>query len=124
MCNSRGWLDDHRPVRLIVTFALLVAVAACGDGGPAAPLPPDTVRVANFAFTPSHMVVPLGTTITWEIDQPDAPHNVVSLSGPVSFNSGDPVGRGTFKFTFTTAGTYTYECTVHTNMTGTVVVTP
>jgi plastocyanin len=111
-------------VRLIVTSALLLLCVACGGGGKAAPLPPDTIRAANFAFTPSHMTVPVGTTVTWEIDQPDAPHNVVSLSGPTSFNSGQPVGKGTFRFTFTTAGTYTYECTVHTNMTGTIVVTP
>jgi plastocyanin len=109
--------------RLIVTSLLVLVGVACGSSGPAKPLPPNTVRAANFSFTPATLTVAVGTTVTWEIDEPDAPHNVVSLSGPLSFNSGDPVGRGTFRFTFTKSGTYTYECSVHTGMTGTIVVT-
>jgi plastocyanin len=62
--------------------------------------------------------------VTWEFHQPDAPHNVVSLSGPSAFNSGVPQGHGTFQYTFNATGTYTYDCQVHPNMTGTIIVTP
>jgi plastocyanin len=78
----------------------------------------------DFAFTPGTMTVPVGTTVTWQIDQPDAPHNVVSLDGPTSFNSGVPVGRGTFHYTFAQVGTWTYTCLVHPSMKGTVIVSP
>jgi plastocyanin len=82
------------------------------------------VLVANFSFSPQAMTVAVGTTVTWTFEQPEAPHNVVSLSLPVVFNSGTPRGRGTFRFTFTRPGTYAYICQVHPYMRGTVVVTP
>jgi plastocyanin len=39
-----------------------------------------------------------------------------------SFNSGDIKAGGTFKWTFTTPGTYTYSCVYHAWMKGTVIV--
>ncbi|MHB8466454.1 MAG: cupredoxin domain-containing protein [Acidimicrobiales bacterium] len=112
-----------------IASCLALALASCGGGGgggaaSVARPAPDTVRAANFAFTPDALTVHVGTTVTWVIDQPDAPHNVVSLSGPTSFNSGAPVGRGTFRFAFTQVGTYVYDCEVHPSMKGTIVVTP
>ena len=112
-------------------FAVLCAAAcltACGggSGGGSAALPPapNTVRAENFAFTPDTISVHVGDTVMWVIDQPAAPHNVVSLSGPDPFNSGVPTGKGTFRFTFTHVGTTTYTCLIHPNMKGTVTVTP
>jgi plastocyanin len=39
---------------------------------------------------------------------------------------GAPAAEGpqTFKVKFTTPGTYNYECVIHANMDGTIVVTP
>jgi len=106
-------------------LTLALGLTACGgSSGPPAPLPPNTVRVANFSFSPKDLTIPLGTTITWDFDQPDAPHNVVTTSGPATVNSGTPQGSGRYTYTFTKAGRYTYDCQVHPYMTGTVVVTP
>ena len=116
-------------VRALLALVVVGALSGCG-GGTAAPPPAGSppagplVRVADFSFTPHALTVPIGTTVTWEFEQPDAPHNVVSTTGPAGFDSGPPQGRGVFRFTFRAAGTYTYLCQVHPNMTGTVVVTP
>jgi plastocyanin len=102
-------------------------LGACGGSGkpsPAAPPPPNAVRVENFAFSPDTITVHVGATVTWLIHEPGAPHNVVSLSGVESFNSGAPVGSGRFAYTFRQPGTTTYQCLVHPSMRGTVVVTP
>jgi len=113
------------PRALAVAALVLGLASGCSSSPkPAAPLPPNSVLVANFAFTPAALTVPVGTTVTWVFRQKDSPHNVVSLTGPASFNSGSPQGSGTFTYTFTRPGTYTYDCQVHPNMTGTVTVTP
>jgi plastocyanin len=111
-------------MRLLAVVALVaLVVPACSSGGKAQALGPDDVLAANLTFRPGTLTVPVGTTVTWHIDQPDAHHNVVSTNAPVSFNSGAPVGKGTFSFTFTQPGTYNYVCLVHPTMTGKVVVT-
>ena len=114
-----------RIVRRAIVLAAIVgtfALGACTSSSP--PVAPGDVRVADFAFSPSTITVRVGESVTWLFDQPDAPHNVRSTSGPTSIDSGTPQGKGTFRYTFTTVGTYKYMCQVHPNMRGTVVVTP
>lgn len=115
-----------RPPRTIaaaLTAVVAVAsLAACGGGSATATLGPGEVQIANFAFTPSTLTVHVGETVTWLFDQPGVPHNVYSTGGPVHFESPGYQSSGTFRFTFTTAGTYTYVCQIHPNMVGTIVV--
>jgi plastocyanin len=92
----------------------------------AATTPPQSGNVAimiqNFAFNPQTITVKVGTTITWT-DKDSIAHTVTSTSGPTSFNSGALAAPGgTFKFTFTKAGTYTYHCMIHPSMTATITV--
>jgi plastocyanin len=77
------------------------------------------VKIDNFSFSPAALTVKAGTQITWTNDD-DIPHTVVS-NGPV-FKS-KVLGTGE-KFTFTASkpGTYSYSCSIHSNMTGKVVV--
>jgi plastocyanin len=67
-----------------------------------------------------------GGKVTWTwVGTSSVPHTVQSLGTP-SFTSGAlETGNGsTYEITFTTPGTYRYNCAVHGNlMTGTVVVT-
>jgi plastocyanin len=93
-----------------------------GNNGPGSKGSPGTneVWIQNMVFTPSSITVKEGTTITWT-NQDGINHTVTSDSG--LFNSG-PLGTGkTFAFTFTTAGTYTYHCSIHPSMTAKVIVT-
>jgi len=119
--------DDGRvrlAVVLVVGIVVVGALGLVGCGASAAPkVGPGDVLVANFSFTPSTITVHVGESVTWVFDQPTAPHNVDSTSGPGSFDSGQPQGTGMYTHEFITPGTYTYICTVHPFMKGTVIVT-
>ena len=86
------------------------------------PLPASTeVKIDNFSFTPVTLTVTAGTTVTWT-NRDDIPHTVVSADDPKTFKSKVMDTDEEFSFTFTKPGTYTYFCSVHPKMTGTVVV--
>lgn len=77
------------------------------------------VSIIDFAFDPTALSVKLGDTVQWiNNGTADEGHNVIGdgLSSPV-LHTGESYG-----FTFTTAGTYDYICTIHPKMTGTVEV--
>jgi plastocyanin len=79
----------------------------------------NAVLIASFAFSPSSLTVKVGDTVTWT-NNDSASHTVVADDG--SFKSAD-LGQGaSYQFTFKTAGTYTYKCSIHPSMTGTIVV--
>ena len=77
------------------------------------------VKIDNFTFGPQRVTVRPGTTVTW-INQDDIPHTVVSTS--LAFRSKVLDTDDKFSFTFTTAGTFEYFCSLHPHMTGTIVV--
>lgn len=85
---------------------------ACG-GSVGAP-----VAIADFAYNPASANVAVGGSLTWA-NADSAPHTV-------TFDSGPDCGRmgtgGTVSATFSSAGTFTYLCTIHPTMKGTVVV--
>jgi predicted lipoprotein with Yx(FWY)xxD motif/plastocyanin len=95
-----------------------------GTGASSAPSPAagaGSVTIADFSFTPGTLTVPVGTTVTWT-NTGGAPHTVTADDG--SFASATLAAGDTFSQTFDTAGTYAYHCSIHTQMVGTVVVTP
>jgi plastocyanin len=127
MAAVAATMGGVRPRLILCAIAAIATLlVGCGGGSSSAPttLGPNDVLVANFSFSPATLTVTAGTTVTWRFDEPSAPHNVVSLTTPVLFNSGTPKGTGTYSFTFTTPGTYPYVCQVHPSMKGTIVVTP
>jgi plastocyanin len=119
------------------TAAALAALAACGGPSAAAPsaehpmsmpapvataaLQPvaaSTVTIANFAFSPAAATVPAATTVTWT-NNDSAPHDI--SGGPLHSPA---LSQGqTWSYTFSKAGTYSYICSIHPNMTGSVTVT-
>ena len=86
---------------------------------------PGTVQGANdvfiqgMTFSPSTITVAAGTAVTWT-NKDAVTHNVTS--NPALFSSGGMVQGATYTYTFATAGTYNYKCTIHPSMTGTVIV--
>jgi len=65
--------------------------------------------------------IAVGGSVTWTWYGSNS-HSVRSTGSP-SFTSSAVMTSGTYSFTFTTTGTYTYDCSVHgSSMTGTVVV--
>ena len=77
------------------------------------------VWMQGTKFSPASRTVAVNTTVTW-INKDGFNHNVVSDSA--LFNSGIIAAGATFSRTFTVAGTYPYTCTLHANMTGTIIV--
>jgi plastocyanin len=77
------------------------------------------VKIDNFNFSPPVLTVKAGTQITWT-NADDIPHTVVSESQ--AFKSKVLATGEKFTFTAAKAGTYSYSCSIHPNMTGKVVV--
>lgn len=77
------------------------------------------VSIEGMAFNPSTITAKTNTTITW-INKDAVDHTVTSNDG--LFDSGALVKNGSYSYTFTTAGTYNYHCSIHPNMTGKVVI--
>jgi plastocyanin len=77
------------------------------------------VSIVDFVFQPSSTTVNVGTTVTWK-NNGSVTHTITSTSG--LFDSGNISPGDNFQFTFENAGTYAYHCSIHTFMTGTVVV--
>ena len=76
----------------------------------------------KYGFAPATLTVAKGTRVEWS-NASDAPHTVTSDSGTTLASSIISPSGGTFDFTFTQPGTYSYHCTVHPYMKGTIVVT-
>ena len=94
--------------------------ASASSSGPAAPTGGPAVGIDNFAFVPATLTVPVGATVTWT-NHDGEPHTVVANDG--SFHSPGLDTNATFSYTFQTAGTFNYICSIHPFMHGTVVVT-
>jgi len=99
---------------------VVVAVLAFGPGLVRADPAAVTVKIDNFAFEAQAVTVAPGDTVTW-INDDDAPHTVVADDGK-SFRSKTLDTGDRFSFTFKSAGTFGYFCSVHPHMTGKVVV--
>ena len=79
-----------------------------------------SVAIENFAFNPSMIAIPVGTTVTWTNQDPAA-HTVTSDNG--AFDSANLDQGQRFHFTFNTAGVYDYFCRIHPFMKARVIVT-
>jgi plastocyanin len=83
----------------------------------------NTIVIKNFAFDPSSLTVKSGTAVKWT-NQDGASHAIVSDTGsPATFSSDSLSTGASYSFTFTQPGTYTYHCSIHPSMKGTIIVT-
>ena len=114
-------------IPLGILMAMLGLVQGCSGGvsgsvggGGGAALTPDTIVIKNFAYEPATLTVAPGAPIT-VINQDSAPHTVTA--GDKSFDSGTIAGgqRGTITAP-AKPGSYSYICTIHQYMTGTLIV--
>ncbi len=88
-----------------------------GPGGQTA-----SVDVFDNGFTLADLTIAKGTTVTWT-DTGQRSHTVTSADG--TFGSDGALTSGkTYAHTFDSAGTFAYKCTIHSDMQGTVTVTP
>ncbi len=101
-----------RIAKLVPLAVFLVPLAAFGATV--------NVTVSNFAFTPSSVTIAPGDTVQWNFT---SLHSSTSdaTTGPEVWNSG-LLSTGSFSHTFATVGTWTYHCSLHTFMKGSVQV--
>jgi plastocyanin len=83
----------------------------------AAQEPAATVEIRNFTFAPDSVTISAGQSVAW-VNRDSAPHTATASGFDTGRLSGDTPGV----VTFDTAGEYRYNCGIHSNMTGTVVV--
>ena len=120
-----------------VSLVLIVIVWAAACGSPSvAPTAQPTAQpevqptaaggeveivISNFSFEPAELSISVGTTVKWT-NKDSASHTVTSATG--DWDSGGLSKGQSFSRTFTQAGTFAYQCTVHPTMKGTITVTP
>ncbi len=120
--------------RLTVTLAAsALLLAGCSSSGnsssgtatattSSAAAAADTIVIKNFSFSPATLTVAPGTKVT-VTNEDSVTHTVTSTASPHAFDTGDVSAGATLTFTAPTkAGTYTYICTIHTYMHGSLTV--
>jgi LPXTG-motif cell wall-anchored protein len=78
-----------------------------------------SVTIADFQFTPAQITIDQGDTVTWTNNGPSA-HSATAPDG--GFDTGILPAGESGSHTFNEAGTFSYVCTPHPNMHGTIVV--
>jgi plastocyanin len=130
----------HVLTRAAIALIATVALAACGGAGttPATSAGPATsnapaaagcaksatagtvaATIANFKFSPDSIQAKVGDVVTWT-NNDSASHTVTIDSG--ACDAGTVASGSSASLVFTVAGTYTYHCSIHPSMKGTVVV--
>jgi|SRR5690349_21353697 plastocyanin len=102
-----------------------------GGGGPAGSVTVGNdgrivfISAHNGSANPAVDTVAVGGTVTWTwTNNQGVSHSIESIGSPAFTSSSIMSGSGqTYSATFTTPGTYQYDCAVHgPQMTGTIVV--
>ena len=123
-------MNGHR-LRLIAATLALAAAAACSsaqnipvqsasgspDSPPATAPVAATITLVHTSFAPAVVTINAGQTVEWKWNDGQTPHNVTFDT----FHSSTKIA-GTYFHTFDTPGVYSYFCSIHINMAGTVVV--
>jgi plastocyanin len=74
----------------------------------------------SYGFSPATLTITAGTTVIWK-NVSTAPHTVTSDDG-TTFDSGTIPTGGSFRFKFTTSGTFSYHCNYHPYMRAKIVL--
>ena len=121
--------------RILVLAGMIAVAASCsggsnvtgggggGGGGGGCSGTNAAPAVCDNRFSPAAITISAGSSVTWTWKGANA-HNVTFTSGPVALGGSGTISSGSFTQTFTTPGTYEYECSIHvsTGMTGTITV--
>jgi plastocyanin len=80
-----------------------------------------TVKIRNFKFEPANLAIAVGKTVQF-INLDEEPHTATATDG--AFDSKALDTNETWNYTATKSGTYSYICSIHPFMKGTLTVTP
>lgn len=79
------------------------------------------IVIKQYAYSPRSLSVSQGDTVTWT-NQDSVEHDVEVTKGPAMFHSPMLKKGQSWSFTFTTAGAFSYVCSVHPDMTASISV--
>ncbi len=99
-------------------FLMMLIAVGCNDDDNGDLQPNNEVQMSSNMFVPQTLTVPVGTSVRW-VNSSSVVHTVTS--NVELFDESVPSGES-FSYTFSTAGTYNYVCTIHAGMSGTIVV--
>jgi plastocyanin len=85
-----------------------------------APVSENTIAIKNFAFNPPTMTVTAGSIVRW-VNQDSAPHRIM-FSDKREAGSDVLSPSQSYSKKFDLAGRFSYYCTIHPDMTGTIIV--
>lgn len=114
-------LRTLQTLAIVAAFVSLTAIHRTSAQANEGNKPPQAVAIAidNFKFGVVSLEIAAGTTVTWT-NRDDVPHTVVSSTKV--FKSPPLDTGGAFSYTFKSAGTFEYYCSMHPRMTGKIVV--
>jgi len=82
------------------------------------------IFIQGMSFSPTNKTIAKGTTVKWT-NKDSYSHTVTSgkTGSPTGlFDSGTLGSNGTFSYTFSQTGVFTYYCKLHSSMSGTITV--
>jgi plastocyanin len=128
--TSAGWTFAPPPTAAPVASASAGAsgTPVSGSAAPSGPAADVTITAANIAFEQSSVMAPAGKAFTLLFVNKDSsvPHDVyIKNSGGTDLFEGAIVtgpGQTIYNVPSLPPGSYTFVCSVHSNMTGTMVV--
>ena len=115
--------NNKKAILLTSLVALNFCLAAWGDdaaSGAAIANKRNTIEIKDFAFNPQTLKVKSGEKITW-INRDEEPHTIVSVEKQFKKSLALDTDQQ-YTVTAGAPGTYSYFCSVHPKMTGTIVV--
>jgi plastocyanin len=128
MNNLRHAAARLSPGRAVVVAMLIgPVVGALLAFGAVGAQEPNEVVIDNFTFGPQELTVAVGTTVKF-INRDDIPHTVVdknldkSVDKSKAFRSKALDTDDSYSFTFASAGTFDYFCSLHPKMQGKIIV--
>ena len=103
-----------------LNLALFAIAGEMKDADGAGAATKNQIVIKDFHFTPETLRVKSGEQITW-INRDEEPHTVVSVEKQFKKSSALDTDEE-FTVTAGAPGTYSYFCSVHPKMTGTIIV--
>ncbi|HVV37641.1 MAG TPA: hypothetical protein VHC63_13610 [Acidimicrobiales bacterium] len=117
-----------RKILVAVAALTMVGGAACGGGGSkkattttqaSGTAPAAVIKAEGTTWTPQEVTVKVGDVVEWDVDG-SIVHDLHGDDG-ITHKAGS---KFTVTHVYSKPGTYSYQCSIHAGMNGTVTVTP
>jgi plastocyanin len=104
---------------LVIAMLLGPVIGAMLAFGTVSAQEANVVTIDNFSFTPKELTVAVGTTVKF-VNHDDIPHTVVETNKVFRSKALDT--DDSYSYTFATAGSFDYFCSLHPHMVGKIIV--